>query len=120
MALTENELRSMQENLKEGEMIIVKFTASWCGPCQTIRLLCESYEKAFPPTIKYIEIDIDESIELYSKFKRMKMLNGVPALFAFYAGPKEYWYIPDDVQLNSDKTHVTAFFERCLNRVLAI
>ena len=49
--------------------------------------------------------------------KKMKMLNGIPALFAYKSGIKDHWFIPDDSQLGSDKKNVLLFFDRCLKYV---
>ena len=115
--INEETLKIKQENLKEKELIVLKFTADWCGPCKSIKDICMQFEKTRPLSIQYYEIDIDESIELYMKLKKMKMLNGIPALFAYKNGTKDYWYIPDDSQLGSDKKNVLLFFDRCLKYV---
>ena len=116
--INEETLKTKQENLKEKELIVLKFTADWCGPCKSIKDICMQFEKTRPSSIQYYEIDIDESIELYMKLKKMKMLNGIPALFAYKSGTKDHWFIPDDSQLGSDKTNVNAFFNRCLQYVV--
>tara|TARA_B100001093_G_C26534891_1_gene887643 strand:+ start:346 stop:699 length:354 start_codon:yes stop_codon:yes gene_type:complete len=115
--LTQGELIKLQSELQDKEMIILKFTASWCGPCQTIKKLVYEYVNMLPSSIKYYEIDIDESLELYMKFKKSKMLNGIPALLAYKNGEKEYWYIPDDSVLGSDKSQINEFFGRCITYV---
>jgi thioredoxin 1 len=115
--INEETLKSKQENLKEKELIVLKFTADWCGPCKSIKDICMQFEKTRPSSIQYYEIDIDESIELYMRLKKMKMLNGIPALFAYKSGIKDHWFIPDDSQLGSDKKNVLSFFDRCLTYV---
>ena len=47
----------------------MKFTADWCMPCKTIKTECDQIVALCSPNIYYIEIDIDESIELFSFFK---------------------------------------------------
>lgn len=72
---------------------IIKLTASWCGPCKKIApyvsKLNEMYAKKY--RFQYIEIDIDESLDLYAFFKKMKMANGVPTFLTF----KKSMYSPD-------------------------
>jgi len=116
-ALTEATLTEFQRALPPKHMIILKFTAEWCGPCKIIKSLCDDFIKQKPNSIYYFEIDIDDSIELYMKFKKVKMLNGIPGLLAFHSGTKDpnRWYIPDDSVLGSNKQAVTDFFVRCLN-----
>lgn len=63
---------------------ILKFTASWCGPCKTIapaiKALREHYKDK---NFEYIEVDVDQSADLYAFFKKQKMLNGIPTIMSF-------------------------------------
>ena len=74
--LTQEQLIVMQKELKEKEMILIRFTADWCGPCKLIDNMCKEYEAKFPDSIKYLTIDIDDSLELYMKLKKHKQVNG--------------------------------------------
>jgi len=115
--LNEGTLKTKCEALEHKELIVIKFTADWCGPCKTIKSMCLDFEKNKPSSIQYYEINIDESIELYMKLKKMKMVNGIPALLAYKGGTKEYWYIPDEVHLGSDKKGLAVFFNNCIKYV---
>lgn len=112
-----NNLKELQKQLEPKTLLVIKFTATWCGPCKNIKNITENYVKQFPQSIKFIEIDIDESIELYAFFKNKKMVNGIPAILAFYPGEKEFFYVPDDSCLGGNIENVTNFFERCLKYV---
>ena len=115
--INEEVLRTKVSKLQAKELIILKFTAQWCGPCKKIKTLCSNFEKVKPDSIQYYEIDIDESLELYMKMKKMKMLNGIPALFAYSNSTKEHWYIPDLCHLGSEQTGLEFFFNECLKYV---
>ena len=115
--LTEQDLFKMQKELNGKEMVIIKFTADWCGPCQGIKDLVEELVKELPDSIKFHEIDIDESLELYAKFKSKKMVNGIPAILGFKDGDKDHWYIPDLSVLGGDKKAIREFFEKCVTYV---
>ena len=112
--LSENSLREMIINLPIDNMIILKFTAEWCVPCKGIQPICDKYKNIISKNIIYLEIDIDESIEVFVKLKKCKMLNGVPALLAYKGGERDVWYVPDDSVLGGDKEEVIKFFERCM------
>tara|TARA_B100001094_G_C18060965_1_gene735039 strand:- start:214 stop:567 length:354 start_codon:yes stop_codon:yes gene_type:complete len=111
------ELCEMQQLLQSKTLIIIKFTANWCGPCKNIKPITQEYIKKLPSSIKYIEIDIDESLDLYVFLKNKKMVNGIPAILAYYPGEKDNFYIPDDSCLGGNINNVKQFFERCLNYV---
>lgn len=109
-------LQSVQMQLTEKQVLIIKFTADWCGPCKGIKPICEKYISNLPQHILFQEIDVDESIELYSFLKTKKMVNGIPAILAYFAGEKETFYIPDDSVLGGDKKQVESFFQRILSK----
>lgn len=115
--LTEQDLFKLQKELTSQQMIIIKFTAEWCAPCQGIKGLVEELVKKLPNSIKYYEIDIDESLELYAKFKNKKMINGIPAILGFKDGEKDYWYIPDISVLGANKKEIYEFFNKCVDYV---
>ena len=115
--LSTDELNNIQQCLADKSLLIVKFTAAWCAPCNNIKNVTETYIKNFPESIKFIEIDIDESLELYIFLKNKKMVNGIPAILAYYPGEKDNFYVPDDSCLGGNINNVKQFFERCLNYV---
>ena len=115
--VSEEDLKKKQSLLGEKELIVIKFTATWCGPCKVIKDCCNKFIAIKPNSIQYYEINIDESIDLYMRLKRMKMVNGIPALLAYKGGTKEHWFIPDEVHLGSDKKGLLQFFDNCLKYV---
>jgi len=115
--ISELDLRTKQALLTEKELIIIKFTATWCGPCKVIQPYCKEFLANKPSSIYYYEIDIDESLELYMKLKKMKMVSGIPALIVFKGGFKEHWFIPDDIHLGSNVAQLEQFFLKCLKYV---
>lgn len=117
--LTQEQLIVKQKELKEKEMILIRFTADWCGPCKLIDNMCKEYEAKFPDSIKYLTIDIDDSLELYMKLKKHKQVNGIPSLLAYYnyEGEKDVWYTPNDSHVGADNDVLRDFFERCLRYV---
>lgn len=55
-------------------MKILKFSASWCGPCKMLSMTMAGIKDQIPYPVE--EIDIDENTELAQKYS----IRGVPTL----------------------------------------
>ena len=105
------------ENVKNNVvLLIIKFGATWCRPCQNIKSLCETMFSEMPENVGCFDIDIDESMDLYVALKKYKMVNGVPCLLAYYLDQNRdnsEWYIPNDSVTGGNPVQVESFFNRC-------
>lgn len=64
--------------------LFVKFTADWCGPCKKIKPMVDEFLSTDILTkLQYLEIDIDESIDVYAFMKSRKMLNSIPTMLYY-------------------------------------
>jgi thioredoxin 1 len=112
-SLTPEELFTLQRSLRD-RLIVVKFGAEWCGPCKKIKPLWNEWISLVPSNIIIVDIDIDESIDLYVQLKAKKMVKGVPTILAFYGDVnREQWYIPDDSVSGGNEGDVKNFMNRC-------
>lgn len=100
--------RLMQNN---PGLVIVKFGASWCGPCKRIQSQVHDFFAHSPDNVVCCDIDVDESFDVYTYFKRKRMIVGVPTLMCFRRGNMSY--IPDESVANSDPAELHNFFTRC-------
>ena len=101
--------------LPKNYVIILKFGATWCRPCQNIKNDCENYFCQLPKQVLCVDLDVDENMEIYSFFKNKRLINGIPALYVYYVRPDKddnKWYIPDDSLSGSDKNELKLFFDR--------
>ena len=113
-----NDLKKMIDNLDKDKIIILRFTATWCGPCKGIDGICSNYFNVCNSNIQPIVIDVDETIELFMQYKRSKMLKGIPALYAYYGSNKQDpWYVPNDSVNTGDQKQVIEFFNRCSTHI---
>ena len=77
--------------LKENPGIMVfKFGADWCAPCQTIKDDVEQYFANTPDNVLCFDLDIDESFDLYAFLKSKKMVTGVPSILAYIKGNESF------------------------------
>ena len=99
-------------------VIIIKLGAEWCGPCKKIEHPVTEWMKRMPrETIQCVILDIDESFEIYATLKQKKMVNGIPAILAYYAGNVSI--IPDDIVVGADLNQVKLFFDRCYSQAVS-
>jgi thioredoxin 1 len=112
-SLTPDELFTLQSSFNN-RVIVVKFGAEWCGPCKKIKPLWNEWISIVPSNIIIVDIDIDESIDLYVQLKAKKMVKGVPTILAFAGDVKrDQWYIPDDSVSGGNEGDVKNFMNRC-------
>lgn len=63
------------------ELVILKFSAPWCGPCRRIAPEIEKLANLYPD-IHFYEVDIDEATELADHFE----VKAVPTFIALRVG----------------------------------
>jgi thioredoxin 1 len=93
-------------------IIIMKFGAKWCGPCQIIEKDLEYTFAVLPDTVQCMNIDIDLYPDVYSFLKAKRIVNGIPVLLCYKKGNNTY--VPDDIVIGADKTAIRDFFTRAM------
>lgn len=102
-----------EELLKQNPgKVVLKFGATWCGPCKRIDPLVNQWFSNMPATVKCAAIDIDESFDLYGAFKTKRQITGIPAILCFNKGNESY--IPDLNVVGADVVQVNTFFKQVL------
>ena len=100
------------------KLLIIKFSATWCQPCQKIKELCNELFGQTPVNTICFDIDIDNNAELYTAFKSKKMIKGVPTLFGFNCKKERdmnHWYIPDISISGSNENDIRQFFAQTIH-----
>jgi thioredoxin 1 len=106
-------LDQFAEQLKTNPgLLILKFGATWCGPCKRIEPLVHEWVENLPENIQFCMIDIDDCFDLYVFLQKKKMINGVPGILCYYKNNLNY--IPNDSVVGADANQINAFFERCI------
>ena len=75
-----NEFVENVENTKG--VVVVDFSATWCGPCKMLTPVLESVANKLDGKVKIVKVDVDESPDLAQRFGIMS----VPTMILFKKG----------------------------------
>lgn len=65
--------------LAEEKIVVVDFTATWCGPCRLIAPLMEQLAQEYKGRVKVVKVDVDNNKPLFKQFG----LRSIPAVLIF-------------------------------------
>jgi thiol-disulfide isomerase/thioredoxin len=99
-------------------LVIIKFGATWCGPCKKIESQVHFWMNGSPNNVQCCIIDIDDNFELYGFLKTKKMINGIPGIMCWKKNNVNY--IPDDVVIGADPQEIDLFFQRCSKIIVSM
>ena len=96
---------------KNPGMIIIKFSAKWCGPCKKIEPFVNNIFASSPHNVLCCDLDIDVNFDLYSFFKFKKMVNGIPVLLCFLKD--NLTFVPNETCVGANMNDLDTFFKTC-------
>lgn len=76
---TKQELHEVIETNPNDGLIVVKFSAPWCGPCRQMEKTIENIEANENNRVKFYNVDVDELQELADEYEIMS----IPVLLFF-------------------------------------
>tara|TARA_B100001059_G_C17839557_1_gene591107 strand:- start:9654 stop:10073 length:420 start_codon:yes stop_codon:yes gene_type:complete len=95
--------------------VIIKFTATWCKPCARIKQQVEKWFRVLPKEFQCVELDVDENNDIYSFFRKYKIVAGIPAILAYKQGNVSIG--PDHSVLGSNNIEINRMFETCVKEL---
>ena len=99
----------LQTVLQENESwVILKLSATWCGPCKKVEPLFKPWFSALQDRVHFYLLDIDENFEIYGFLTSKKRVNGIPAFLAWKKG--NTGVIPDLFYSGTDANQINALF----------
>lgn len=70
------------EVVNQDKLVLVKFGATWCGPCRQIDRELKSLAGELPADVEVLKIDVDENPELAQQFQ----ITGIPRMLLVRGG----------------------------------
>lgn len=71
-----------KEVLESKLPVIVKISATWCGPCQQFYPIFEKVAAKYGDIIKFVSIDYDSNLSIVDEYE----ITSVPTMLLFYNG----------------------------------
>ena len=72
------------ETIKQDQLAVVDFSATWCGPCRMLAPILEEIAEELEGQMNFYNVDVDESSNLAMQYGIMS----VPSIVVFKNGEK--------------------------------
>jgi thioredoxin 1 len=117
-----NTREQLKQHLKNTphKSTIIKFTATWCKPCKQINPIIQELNKFYMSKgidYEYIELDVDQAVDIYVFFKKMRMANGIPTILSFKKDlfQEDSYYVPYRCLTGADPRGISILFKETLS-----
>lgn len=101
-------------------IVVIKWGATWCKPCQRIAPLVHAWFAEAPANVRCYEMDVDDDFDVFAWLKSRRVVQGVPTLLCYEQTADESAWVPCDSVSGADMEQVQAFFQRCRDRCLSL
>jgi thioredoxin 1 len=93
---------------KAARVVLIDFTATWCGPCRALAPILEQIATEYPQTnVQLFKVDVDQNNALSQKFR----VSAVPAVGIFKDGKLNGSLVVGLRQKNDYKTAIDALLK---------
>ncbi|WP_298642213.1 thioredoxin [uncultured Prevotella sp.] len=72
--------------IKSGQLVLVDFFATWCGPCKTMHPVLEQLKKDLGDEIRIIKVDVDKNEAIAIQLR----IQSIPTLMIFKGGEMKW------------------------------
>ncbi|NPD92826.1 thioredoxin [Xylanibacter muris] len=79
-------MESFNDVISGGELVLVDFFATWCGPCKMMHPVLEQVKATLGDRIRIIKVDVDKHGDISAAYR----IQSVPTLMLFRKGEVLY------------------------------
>jgi thioredoxin 1 len=97
-------MEKFNEIINGGQLTLVDFFATWCGPCKMMHSVLEQLKDEMGESIRIIKVDVDKNEKLSENYR----IQSVPTMILFRGG-EIVWRQSGALQLGDLKRVVSSF-----------
>ena len=97
-------MENFNDIIKSGNLTLVDFYATWCGPCKMMHPVLEQLKDELGVSIRIIKIDVDKNEAISSQYRIMS----VPTFMLFKNG-EVVWRQSGTIRLNDFKNIISQY-----------
>ncbi len=98
----------LKELVQKKKPLIIKFTATWCGPCKRIAPAFNKLVEKVKHLVDVVIVDADEGADICSALK----VRGYPTFVSYVNGEMA------ESMVGASETELLAFFKATISRLL--
>ena len=97
-------MEKFNEIINGGQLTLVDFFATWCGPCKMMHSVLEQLKDEMGESVRIIKVDVDKNEKLSENYR----IQSVPTMILFRGG-EIVWRQSGALQLGDLKRVVSSF-----------
>lgn len=98
----------LKELVQKKKPLIIKFTATWCGPCKKIAPTFNELKEKVKHLVDFVIVDADQGADICSALK----VRGYPAFVSYVNGEMA------ESMLGASESELLAFFKATIARLI--
>ncbi|WP_164108218.1 MULTISPECIES: thioredoxin [Sphingobacterium] len=75
-------MANFNELIQKNKLVLIDFSAAWCGPCQTLAPILKEVKDHFGEQLSILKVDVDRNQALSKNFA----VQGVPTMILYKDG----------------------------------
>lgn len=75
-------MANFNELIQKNKLVLIDFSAAWCGPCQTLAPILKEVKDHFGDQLSILKVDVDRNQALAKNFA----VQGVPTMILYKDG----------------------------------